>query len=352
MTNNNNNNAMNYFFQNQRPIPVASMDAGKDNFKFLDHRQKVMIFKTRLKEVKSINPKDESLGFEGKVFNVANSGGKIDSDSSKQTLTHKLNIYYALLVNGYSGVKVNLVIGTPLKYFNNPQANEELANYIKNGGVAEVTYKGKVHKILINDILVLPESSGIIYNGEKNYIKYTKGYIGIIDIGGLNAQGCTYLDGVPLEESIMDSELGTHRLVQDIVQLLNSSIIDGKFSEPQVESFINLHFNESQELKNDLDKKIYGIIEECLEDHLDKILEKCKMKGWNIAHMPLVFTGGGSELLRGFIESKYSTNEVSENCLEDNVRGFYDVALAYFSENSLSENTSQDMPQEIGVCNE
>lgn len=325
---------MKHMYNNVQRIPIAAIDAGKFNFKFLDHRNKVDIFRTKMDEVKTVTPKMEYMKYNGKLYNLGNEASSSDSSPSKATLTHKLNIYYALIRNGYSGVKVNLSLGTPMKYFQNPIANQEFIDYIREDGKVEVEFRGQKHTILINHILVLPESSGMLYNGLVNYQIYSNKYFGLIDIGGLDAQGCIYSLGAPQLDTIMNSELGSNKLMSDIVDRLNSEINGARYSTAQIEALIELHFNQGQETTNENDKEACKVIEACMEEHLTKILNKCKEKHWNIGYMDLVFTGGGSELMRGFIESKGYI--VSDNCIEDNVRGFYDLAVNYYAE--LEEN--------------
>lgn len=310
-------------------IPIAAMDSGKFNSRFFDGGEGVDIFRTKLEEIKSTTPRSNTITFEGKTYLIGDDAGNIDHEPSKETLTHKLCIYYGLIRNGYANRKVNLAIGTPIKYFKDPQTKQSYADFIKGNGNVEVEYNGTSYNIMINDILVLPESCGILYMSDKNYDDLTSRYVGIIDIGGLNAQGRIYQMGTPLPEYDMDSELGTHTLSQDIANKLNMEDPKARYKHYQVESLIERHFNRNLTIKNEKDLIAIEKIEIHLQEHLSSILRQCQAMKWNLAYMDIIFTGGGSQLLSGYIESKGF--DVSENCLEDNVRGFYDLATNYFS---------------------
>lgn len=309
-------------------IPIAAMDSGKFHSRFFAGEE-VDMFRTKLEKTLSSNPKSNTIKFEGDTYLIGNDASDIDYEPSKETLTHKLCIYYALIRNGYANRKINLAVGTPIKYFKDPQTKQSYADFIKGNGNVEVEYNGVPYTIMINEVLVVPEGCGILYSSDKNYNDLTSRYIGIIDIGGLNAQGRVYQMGTPLPEFDMDSELGTHTLSQDIADKLNMEDKNARYSSAQIESLIERHFNRGVLLTNEKDIVAIKKIEVYLEDHLASILRKCQAKKWNLEYMDMMFTGGGSQLLKGYIESKGF--DVSDNCIQDNVRGFYDLATNYFA---------------------
>ena len=311
-------------------IPTIAMDSGKFNTRLFAGLDSVDIFRTKIEEIQSTTPRNNTIKTEdGKMYLVGNDASNIDHEPSKETLTHKLCIYYGLIRNGFSNRKINLAIGTPIKYFKDPQTKKSYADFIRGNGNVEVEYNGVTHNIMINEVLVLPEGCGILYANDKNYNDLTSKYIGIIDIGGLNAQGRVYQMGTPLPEFDMDSELGTHTLSQDIADKLNMEDKNARYSSAQIESLIERHYNKGILLTNEKDILAIKKIEICLQEHLASILRMCQAKKWNLEYMDIMFTGGGAQLLRGYIESKGF--DVSDNCIEDNVRGFYDLATNYFA---------------------
>ena len=83
-----------------------------------------------------------------------------------------------------------------------------------------------------------------------------------------------------------------------------------------------------------LSKGMYGskhddaqkIIKRCQIEYLKKIVNEMLKHAWEIQSLPIVFTGGGSILLKDIIE-EYETFMVSDNPVFDNLDGFGEMGM-------------------------
>lgn len=303
---------------------TVAIDSGKHAFKMFWGENRLM-FENKIEEIKEKSPVYHTIvEFNNKLFSVAGSGDK-SWDASKDDELHQVSIYYGLTRIGLnSDCLLNLVIGTPALKFRNPVAKQSYRDRVYNNGKVEITVNGRKHTLLINDVLVLPESSGIIYQ-THNYEEYSQELIGVIDIGGLNAQGIVYDRTNIINETIFTENLGANILELKIKNALN-------------EENYNFQLYEIYHILRKLDREsedIQRIVKGVMEKHLNQIFEIMKGNNWNINHMVIVFTGGGSLLLKDLIQEKgYS---VSDTSLWDNVYGFYNLGVNYFGVDELYE---------------
>ena len=304
---------------------TVSIDSGKHSFKMYwgDNR---LIFDNKIEEIKEKSPVYHTIvEFNGKLYSVAGSGER-SWEASKDDELHQVSIYYGLTRIGMNeDCLLNLVVGTPALKFKNPIAKQSYRDRIYNDGKAEIVVNGRKHSLLINDVLVLPESSGIIYQIE-NYAEYSKELIGVVDIGGLNAQGIVYNRTNIIQQTIFTENSGANILEVKVKNALNEGT-NNNFQLFEISHILEKLDRETEEIQR--------IVRDVMEEHLNQILETMKANNWNIGHMVIVFTGGGSLLLKDLIQEKGFT--VSESSVWDNVCGWYNLAINYFGVDELYE---------------
>ena len=284
-----------------------------------------LIFENKIEEIKERSPIYHTVvEFNGKLYSVAGTGDK-NWDASKDDELHQVAIYYGLTRLGLNeDCLINLVIGTPALKFKNSIAKQSYRNRVYNGGEAEIIVNGRKFNLLINDVLILPESSGVIYQID-NYQEYSQELIGVIDIGGLNAQGIVYDRTNIINETIFTENLGGNILELKVKNALN-------------EEHYNFQLYEMYHILRKLDREsedIQRIVKNVMEKHLNQIIEIMKGNNWNINHMVIVFTGGGSLLLKDLIQERGFL--VSTSSVWDNVCGFYNLGINYFGADVLYE---------------
>lgn len=284
-----------------------------------------LTFETGIEEIPAKSPMYHTIvEFKDKLYAVANNGKK-SWDASKDDEMHQVLIYYSLTRIGLNAdCLINLIAGTPSLKFKNFEARQSLRDRIYNNGEAKITVNGREHTLLFNDVLILPEGSGIIYQ-TANYAEYSQELIGVVDIGGLNAQG-TVFDRTNI--------IGTTVFTENI----GANILEEKCKKALNEKNYNFQLYEMYHILRKLDREpeeVQQIVKEVMEKHLDEIFETMKASNWNINHMVIVFTGGGSLLLKDLIQAR--GYKVSDSAIWDNVKGFYNIGVNYFGVDELYE---------------
>ena len=308
---------------------LASVDSGKFATKWTNGNKRGM-FRTTLEAIESFDPtlQGNYVEFEGGKYQMSQESGRVDTETSKARLVHKLSIYIALSqMKIKEEQKINLVIGCPSNLCKNQVERQEYAEYIKGDGVIEISINKKDYTFYINDVLVLPEGSGIIFRDE-NYDKYSEELIGVVGIGGLNMQGTIYMECDPVDSSIFTLNSGTDNLYVEIKSALNRMKKDGvtnNYSDLQI-SYKIKYLNDQE--KNGLSDEEIQVIKTIMRKQLDKAFAEMNSKQWNINGMKLVFTGGGSLLMKPVIEEM--GYEISEDPVFDDCIGFYEVGEEYY----------------------
>lgn len=105
------------------------------------------------------------------------------SKSSKAELHHKVAAYTALARLVESGDEVVAAVGCPQQVFENAETKEQYKRYLFPKCRIDIKVNGTTKHFTVKNVLVLAESSGIIYLEEA---RYADRMVGVVDIGGLN----------------------------------------------------------------------------------------------------------------------------------------------------------------------
>jgi len=244
--------------------------------------------------------------YNGRLYVVGDGAETSNYDVSKMQLVHKV---CTLTVLGLLGsIDVDLIVGCPLSQYINKEAREEFSLYFI--GSHTITVDGKLKSINIRSVKVLPETIGVVALNEDFFKNKA---VGVVDVGGLNTNACVYADLQPIKSTILTKNEGGNIITSKIVQNLIS--ITGK----------NYQDWEIPYLYNSSNEDVRKIISNSLEGQLNKILDDLKARNWNVGQYPIVFTGGGSRLLKKQIEALPYASILSEDPELDNVKGYYDL---------------------------
>lgn len=287
---------------------IIDVDTGKSGTKVTDGTKEFK-FETRVTEDAEINPEIDSKNCYNIVYNnvlykVGDGGGSLNYDISKNTIHHKVCILTAIckVLPSYEN-KVQLITGTPISLFFTDD-KKKLIEDLK--GDYQVIFENEVKSFTIDKVVVVPESMGYIYN---NYIVCKGKIVPVVDIGGLNTNGCVYKNSLPQKDSIFTFNMGINILMAEIRNKL-ISITKNNYQDYEIEYVL-------QNPKDDEKEIVVPII----LNHLGNILESMKKASWNVSNT-IHFTGGGSLLLKEYIKCIFPDSVFSENPVFDNVRGF------------------------------
>lgn len=287
-------------------MKLALNDSGKYQNKGFGDKE--VIFRTMVTEIDKYNSYyDTVVELDGKFYAIGE--GSIDTSVSKKAEIHRVCTLYAItqMFNNLEyGEDVYLVMGSPIQTFENADHKQEFIDFMKGdfGGVIEIKVNNKPFVFNLKDVLVLPESCGVV---QVHRDKFKDKLVGVIDWGGLQVNCMIYDNGKPIKSTGFTRQLGGYALEQEIVNKLNSKGYN--YQEYELKYAID---NPKEHEKE--------IVEFIAQKYLNEILQECQKMKWNINNLDLFFTGGTSaRFSRYIIENGY---EVSQTAMTDNVTGF------------------------------
>lgn len=297
-------------------MKLGIIDAGK--FQTKGKGDKKTLFKTRIVELPKYDPDYENiLELEGKFYAIGE-GEIASTGTSKMELTHRICTLFALTKifdDIHFREDIYLVLGSPITMFENPQHKADFKNFIMGEDEGLISFKVNQKQYLINiqDVLILPESSGVVYTQPE---LFKNKIVGVIDWGGLQINCMIYDNGKPIKSTGFTRQLGSYTLEADLVNKLNG--LGRNYQEYELHYVI---------ARPDFEER--HIVETVINTQLSKIFSECEKNNWNINKIDLVFTGGTSLRFEHILREKNYT--VSENALNDNIDGFERVAQVWLS---------------------
>ena len=203
-----------------------------------------------------------------------------------------------------SVINVNLGVGLPPAHC--ALLTEKTENYYntKFSDIVEFTYKGQgisevVLKIKLNKLKVYPQdvAAALTYISKETKkrplaLEYAKCYV--LDIGGQTVDIVPIVDRRPEVAKCTSKEKGILRMCEDIIPIIERDY-DTTLSIEDI-SFV------LSKKKTIIDGKVKEAIFSLAHAWIDKILDELRQGGVDFKVTPLVFMGGGSLLLKEFIE--------------------------------------------------
>lgn len=316
---------------------LIAIDSGKDSTKYVFNNEGGIqrgIFKTKVQKIENCGIETEKntflVEFNNEQYLVGDmvSDNKMNFELSKKSIEHKICIYIAIAkaLENMGNHKVKIAIGAPLSIYKNASLKEEYRNYIMNSGHVEIVINGQNIKFELVDVLILPESIGPIYsnlnsNSNSNQLR---GRVSVIDIGGLNTNICRFNKLVPDTGSMLVCNKGANILKSKIADALSEKYGIILYSE-DVEQI--LQDNNILYLKGKPQADSKTLIKELMKEHLNDIVNFAKKNELDIfnSNGKVVFSGGGSILLKEIIQEIYSYSQIATEAQYSNVLAFYKV---------------------------
>ena len=279
-----------------------------------------LYFKTRVDDGKMLanngllNPHTSHVvtyGGSRYVVGASASGTDIETDS-KGTKTHIIAAYTAIGLLSDPGDEIIVAIGCPLSFFKNKDSVISFKQKIfPHMGEYHVTVDGQQKYFRILKVQVCPESSGPIFLHPQ---KYQDMSIGVIDIGGLNSNGCRYEEGYPILKSAFTNSFGGYSLVNDLYNEIKESLSAKGISsieKDQLERDIRQGFCLADEALT------RPLIERAKTDAVNQLLKETTSNHWGINNMYITFIGGTAKLLKPQILNTFP--HVMEECFSEDM---------------------------------
>jgi len=290
-----------------------------DEWRYFDVRSKI-----------TVNPRDIIPGenyllkYNNIEYLIGEGANDYSLDTDKQSIQHKLCTYLAIdQLAGNEDCKI--VLGFPFNLFKNASKREEYENYINTKNYIKLHVNDEEKYINIIDAASFPECGGIAYSEPDE--DFENKIRAVLDIGGLNINGCVFENLNPISESIITENLGSLILMNDIKTELNKEFPEINLQDYEIPEILKIGLQIDGKKMEKANKIICGTVEE----HFSKIVRVMKKKNWSVKTLPITAGGGGSldigiNLIRNFIAQ-------TKLCLDPvwgNAKGFYEVAEMLF----------------------
>jgi hypothetical protein len=308
-------------------IQHISVDAGKFSTKAVklnqDGTEKRLLFRTKLEETIKNEAQGKSyiVTYCGKKYLIGEQAEANSAKLSKAEELHRICTYTALHQLGNSGEEHVVAIGCPLVTFENPESREEFKRFMFPDKQIDIKVGDLVKHLYIKAVIVLPESSGVI---DLEPEKYTKGLVGVVDLGGLNINACAYNKGIPVLSTLYTDSLGSNVLTANLMNALNTKYNEN-FPQFMMDDIVNEGYVIDNMREDGIKEGSQEFIANFKKRHIQTILKKCEANGWNLSMMRLVFTGGTSQMLATEIKELLPGATIYQDSIFSNARGFLKV---------------------------
>ena len=187
---------------------------------------------------------------------------------------------------------VNLAVGLPPEHFG--QGRDEFAAYFKHSGSVNFTYNDEAFTVVIDKVFVYPQAyAAVASQADKLDLRNTP-RIFVVDIGGMTVDVMLLRNGKPDLHFCRSLMAGIITMQNDLIGKVNSrhdmTIEDDHIADVLLER------------KSILTDEVQETIRASCRQHADNVLDKLRELQVDLRSNPAIFTGGGSILLRPFIE--------------------------------------------------
>ena len=247
----------------------------------------------------------------GYLVGASASGTDIETDN-KGTATHIIAAYTAIGLLTDPGDEVIVAIGCPLSFFKNKDAVVQFKKTVFPAlGRYDIVVDGRQKSFNVVKVQVCPESSGPIF---LNPEKYQEMSVGVIDIGGLNSNGCRYDEGYPILKSAFTNSFGGYSLINDLYNKIKEALSSkghSNIEKDQLERDVRQGFCL---VDKDLTRPI---IQKAKEDAVNILLKETSTNHWGVDNMYVTFIGGTARLLKPEIMNAFP--HVVEDCFSQDM---------------------------------
>ncbi len=186
--------------------------------------------------------------------------------------------------------KIDLAVGLPPEHYG--VLKERFALYFKNRNVIKFVYKDTAYSIIINSVMVFPQAYAAVVPQSRLVIDALRMFI--VDIGGYTTDVLLLRNGKPDLQFCRSLETGIITMNNEIIRKV-SALHDMLIEDEHINAVLS---GKETILPDDVKKTIC----EATELHAKNILNQLRELQVDLRSNPAVFIGGGSILLRRFLE--------------------------------------------------
>lgn len=185
----------------------------------------------------------------------------------------------------------NIILGVGLPIVTYGKMKGEFRDYFIRDNIS-FNYEGRNYNISIKDCFVFPQAYSALLTRFQDY--KDSAVCNVVDIGGGTVDFFWCQNGILNTSSCSSLQVGAINLFNKIIQ--QAASLGYRINEYQIQQILS---GEKPIFEND---EIYRIIENTTRDFVRNLISKLQENGLEMALNPTVFLGGGSILLKNYIE--------------------------------------------------
>lgn len=247
---------------------------------------------------------DYILKHKDKVYLV----GEIDGRGSSDNDRSEDEVFEVCLLNAIASqikdtkeTDVRIVTGLPMKTYKKKINRIKIIEKFVSKEVYNVVLNGKKRNFKISKLVIFPQGAGLDLLDPT----LTEGDVIVVDIGGGTVDVSVFRNGKWIEGD--SKRIGINTLYTNILQKIEGEYNVEYQNNFEAENIIKRKYI----IVNDKEINVSNIIEKCLNEKTEEILETVKSMFptyWTTSRK--VFIGGGSDLLRENIKKQLACNVV------------------------------------------
>ena len=192
----------------------------------------------------------------------------------------------------YSPVEqIQLAVGLPAEHYG--VLKDKFARYFKRDGIIKFVYKDKPYSIMIDRVMVFPQAYAAVVPKSSMVVNMLRVFV--VDIGGYTTDVLLLKNGKPDLQFCRSLETGIITMNNEIIRKVGA-LHDMRIEDEHISAVLS---GQDTILPDDVKQTICG----ATKLHAQDILNQLRELQVDLRSNPAVFIGGGSLLLRPFLEA-------------------------------------------------
>lgn len=239
---------------------------------------------------------DEILEYEGKFWTLSGRRLNYMRDKTQDERYFALTLFAIAKEleenGGYQPVeRIQLAVGLPPEHYG--VLKERFARYFKRDNVIRFVYRDRPYSILIDRVMVFPQAYAAVVPQSSQVIHTLR--IFVVDIGGYTTDVLLLKNGKPDLQFCRSLETGIITMNNEIIRKVGA-LHDMRIEDEHISAVLS---GKETILPEDVKETIRG----ATKLHAQDILNQLRELQVDLRSNPAIFIGGGSILLRPYLES-------------------------------------------------
>lgn len=192
----------------------------------------------------------------------------------------------------YSPIEnIDLAVGLPPEHYG--VLKEKFADYFRRTETIKFTYKDKPYNVIINNVMVFPQAYAAVVPHSSLVMNELRVFI--VDIGGYTTDVLLLRNGKPDLQFCRSFETGIITMNSEIVRKVGT-LYDMRIEDDHISAVLGGK-------ETILPSEVKETITKATGLHAKDILDNLREHQVDLRSNPVIFIGGGSQLLRSFLEN-------------------------------------------------